>query len=66
MRTVRALPGVYENSKSIAWRNMRTVRTSRGGGGYKGTVRTSPGVYENSKSITLEYMRTVRASSGGI
>ena len=38
MRTVRASPGVYENSKSIA-------------GEYLRTVRESPGVYENSKSI---------------
>ena len=55
MRTVRASPGVSENSKNIAGR-----------GGYMGTVRTSPGVYENSKSITLGYMRTVIASPRGI
>ena len=55
MRTVRASSGggVYENSKSITQRYMRTVRASSG-------------VYENSKSITQGYMRTVRASSGGI
>ena len=39
MRTVRASPGVYENSKSITR-------------GYIGTERASSGVYENSKSIT--------------
>ena len=39
MRTVRASPGVYENSKIIT-------------PGYMRTVRASPGLYENSKSIT--------------
>ena len=49
MRTVRASPGVYENSQSITQRYMRTVRASAGG--YIRTVRASPGVYENSESI---------------
>ena len=40
MRTVRASPGVYENSKSIT--------------GVYETVRASPGMYENSRSIAGE------------
>ena len=49
MRTVRALPGVCENSKSTAggeYENSKSIAR-----GYMRTVRASPGVYENSKII---------------